>query len=464
MSRGEILVVDDEPDIRRLVQEILEDENYSITTAENAASARDAFAHQRPDLVLLDIWMPDTDGISLLKEWAGAGPLEVPVVMMSGHGNVETAVEATRLGAYDFIEKPVSMGKLLLTVDRALAASRLSNENRRLRDAEPVSVLTGRSAIMQGVRDKIERVAASDVWVLISGEAGSGKAVAARYLHTHSPRADGAFVEVSLAATPPENVMTQLFGHEHGGHVVPGSFEQAKGGTLLLNEIGDLDLDTQAKLMHALEEKRFLRVGGSAPIAFDVRIISSSAQDLDALANSKRFREDLYYHLNVVPIHIPPLREHHEDVPDLITFFVDWLSENKQLPYRRFSTASLNLMRNYRWPGNTRELKNLVQRLLIMNRGPEVSVEEVEEALRPGETGAALELAVPETLFDRPLRDARDLFERAYLEHHLRATGGNVSYVAEISGMERTHLYRKLKQLGVNPKALKEKEGGKGKP
>ena len=457
MSRADILVVDDEPDIRRLLQEILEDENYTVHTAADAAGARAAFARHHPDLVLLDIWMPDTDGITLLKEWQHDDTPAAPVIMMSGHGNIETAVESTRLGAYDFLEKPLSMGKLLVTVERALESSKLQQENLRLRQQmAPVSALTGNSRLMQQLREQIERVAGSEAWVLITGEPGSGKAVAARYLHQHSPRKDGPFAELSLAAIPRRNVSTQLFGSEEGGRVVPGSFEQADGGTLLLNEIGDLDPDIQVKLLHALEEQRFLRLGGTQPVDVDVRIVATSSQDLEQAVKAGRFREELYYRLNVVPIHMPPLRDHREDVPQLVNFFVDWLTEKEHLGYRKFTTEALNRLRNHSWPGNIRELKNLIQRLLILDGEMEVDAREIDRALR-GEAEAPAAGGQAVALFDLPLRRARDAFEKAYLEHHLRETDGNVSELAAIAGMERTHLYRKLKQLGINPKQAKER-------
>jgi DNA-binding NtrC family response regulator len=455
MNPGYILVVDDEPDIRRLVQEILSDEHYKVVTAENANVAREAVRKQRPDLVLLDIWMPDTDGISLLREWSEAGHLEMPVIMISGHGTVETAVEATRLGAYDFIEKPLSMGKLLVTVERALENDKLRRENLRLRrQAEPAATLIGKSPLMQQLRENVERIATTDAWVLITGEPGSGKAVAARYLHAHSARQHAPFVEVSLAALAPTHVAAQMFGQEQKGAIKPGCFEQAAGGTLLLNEISDLDSAMQARLLDALEQQRFTRVGGHEPFAMDVRILAASDQDLQKAVEEKRFREDLYYRLHVVPLRVPSLREHHEDVPELINFYVNWMADNEHLPYRKFTTGALNLLRNYSWPGNVRELRNLVQRLLILNRGEEVTEAEVEQTL--GGPAPISPESYPPTLMEVPLREAREQFEKAYLEHHLKRTGGNVAEVARLSGMERTHLYRKLKQLGVNPKPPKE--------
>ncbi len=454
MSAGRILVVDDEPEIRRLVQEILQDEHYTVTTAPDAAGARAAYKQQPPDLVLLDIWMPDTDGITLLKEWREADGEHAPVVMISGHGNVETAVEAIRLGAQDFIEKPLSTGKLLLTIERVLEAERLRRENARLRQrVEPAAVVAGKSPAMQAWRAQLERVAAHETWVLITGEPGSGKAVAARYLHAHSPRATGPLVEVNLAAVPAQNVAAQLFGSETGGQVVVGSLERASGGTLVLDEIGDLDPATQSRLLGALTERRFLRVGGTQPTEVDVRVVAASSRDLGAAVATGAFREDLYYRLNVVPLRVPPLREHRDDVPELVNFYLDWFVEHERLPYRRFTIGALNLLRNHAWPGNIRELKNLVQRLLILHRAGDIDVAEVEQALG-AQRAAGTE--VGEAAFLMPLREARDRFERAYLEYHLKRTGGNVSEVAAYAEMERTHLYRKLKGLGIDPRTGKD--------
>jgi two-component system nitrogen regulation response regulator NtrX len=453
-SAGYIMVVDDEPEIRRLVQEILEDEHYRVATTDSAEGAREMFRKHRPDLVLLDIWMPGTDGITLLKEWSADGRADVPVVMMSGHGTVETAVEATRLGAYDFIEKPVSMAKLLVTVDRALAAAHLQRENIRLqRAAEPDAFCVGKSAQSRQLREDLTRLAAADTWVLILGEPGCGRAAAARYLHFHSARRDLPLIEVSLGAVAPMNVAIKLFGSEQEGTINPGSFEQAGEGTLVLNDIGELASATQLQLLHALQEHHFMRVGGREPIPLRARIIAISDPSLPDAVAEGRFREDLYYRLNVVPLRLPPLREHREDVPDLVKIYLDWLVDNERLAYRRFTTGALNALRNYPWPGNIRELLNVVQRLLILNRGEEITESEVEQAI--GGKPRAAE-TMPSALFGLPLRAARDQFEKSYLEYHLARTGGNVAEVAQLSEMERTHLYRKLKNLGINPKSLKE--------
>ncbi len=450
-----ILVVDDEPDIRRLVQEILEDEQYQVVVAQNAAAAREAYSDRNPDLVLLDIWMPDTDGISLLKEWSQAGKPHVPIVMMSGHGSVDTAVEATRFGACDFIEKPLSIGKLLVTVERALQSARHTDEiSYPQRRTQPVSTLVGRSTTMQRLREDIERVAKTDSWVLITGEPGSGKAVASRYLHAQSERANQPFVEIGLSMVPAKNVAAVLFGRENQGDITAGSFEQTAGGTLVLYEIGELDAATQSQLVGVLAEQKFVRVGGTRSLDMNVRVIASSSQDLKKKVANGSFREDLYYRLNVVPIHMPPLREHREDVPELINFYRDWMVEQEQLPFRKFSTPATNQLRNYSWPGNVRELRNMVQRLLVLNRDVEIDEPEVERAL--SNRGAGNE-EISESGFDLPLRAARDQFEKAYLEYHLKRTRGNVSELAALADMERTHLYRKLKSLGIDPKSSRQK-------
>ena len=451
MSAPYILVVDDEPDIRELVREILEDEGFQVGVAENAAAARESRRARRPDVTLLDIWMPDTDGITLLKEWSEGGEIETPVIIMSGHGTVETAVEATRLGAYDFIEKPLSMAKLLLSVRHALETSRLRHENIGLkRRAQPEAEPIGRSVLMQSLRQQTRRIAQHDAAVLITGEPGSGRQVLARYLHGHSARATGPFVDVGVAGMTWDTSAVELFGSEDGSRIHYGWLEQASGGTLFLNDIADMDLATQARLLGALQQRALLRVGAKEPVDIDVRIVAATHRALAEEVATRRFREDLYYHLNVVPIRVPPLREHAEDVPELLDFYVNLFAVQDKLPYRRFTTSGQNYLRQYTWPGNVRELKNLVQRLLILGGEDEINQEEVEVAL--GSTPRAPAPAGQMPGFDLPLREARDLFEKAYLEHLLQVSGGNVSKVAQKAGLERTHLYRKLRALGIDSK------------
>lgn len=454
-STPSILVVDDEPDIRQVVKDVLEDEGHGVIIADGADEARQARLDHQIDLVLLDIWMPGTDGISLLKEWSQDGVPEAPVIMISGHGNVETAVEAIRYGAYDFLEKPLSTGKLLVTVKRALQSEQLRRENQSLRGRlQATSELLGKSDSMNQLRELIVRAAATDSWVLITGEPGSGKGVAARSLHMLSKRAGNQLVELSVAAIPGESLAVQLFGSEQSGGVQRGGFEEAQGGTLVLDQITDANLEVQARLLSALEDGSFLRVGGQSYIEMDARIITTTNRDLGALVDDGQFREDLYYRLNVLPIHVPPLREHVEDIPELTEFYLNWMVEKEQLPYRRFSTGALNALRYYPWPGNVRELRNLIQRLLILNKDADVSAEEVQSALGINKAQADSQW-FPASVYDMPLREARDLFEKSYLKYRLAEVGGSVSELAPLVAMERTHLYRKLKSLDIDPKALK---------
>jgi len=444
-----ILVVDDEPDIRRLVCEILEDEGYQVATAENAGAARELKKSKAPDLILLDIWMPDTDGITLLKEWVAEETMLCPVVMMSGHGSVEAAVEATRLGAYDFLEKPLSLAKLLLIVERALEASSLQMENAGLKqqlvaDIEPV----GKSATVARIKDQLKRLAQHDARVLFVGEAGVGKEMYARYLHNNSARRDGPFVDVAVGSISPENSAVEFFGKEDAGKIYPGLLERAHKGTLFLSEIGGMDKETQLRLLGALESSSFLRVGGSEAVRVEVRVVASTRMILEEEVKAGRFRQDLYYLLNEVSLDIQPLREHSEDVPALLNFYVDYFVNQDRLPFRRFSMAAQNFLRNYSWRGNVRELKNLVQRLMILGAGEDIELDEVKAALGSVTGDAITSHSVPE-FFNLPLKEARDHFEKAYLEYHFERTGGSVAKLSAAVGMERTHLYRKLHSLNI---------------
>jgi two-component system nitrogen regulation response regulator NtrX len=448
-QKPHILVVDDEPDIRRLVCEILEDEGYQVAAAENAGVARELKKSKTPDLILLDIWMPDTDGITLLKEWVAEEAMLCPVVMMSGHGSVEAAVGATRLGAYDFLEKPLSLAKLLLIVERALEASTLQIENAGLKqqlhaDIEPV----GRSAAVARLKDQLKRLAQHDARVLFVGEAGVGKEMFARYLHNNSAHRDGPFVDVAVGSISPENSAVEFFGKEDAGKVYPGLLERAHKGTLFLGEICGMDKETQLKLLGALESSSFLRVGGSEAVRVDVRVVASTRIALDEEVKAGRFRQDLYYLLNEVSLDIQPLREHSEDVPALLSFYVDYFVSQDRLPFRRFSMAAQNFLRNYSWRGNVRELKNLVQRLMILGAGEDIEMDEVKAALGSVISDAAISYSVPE-FFNLPLKEARDHFEKAYLEYHFERTGGSVAKLSAAVGMERTHLYRKLHSLNI---------------
>ncbi|OOZ42828.1 sigma-54-dependent transcriptional regulator [Solemya elarraichensis gill symbiont] len=453
MKSSYILVVDDEPDIRETVKEILEDEGYLVATAKNADEARHHFREHLPDAVLLDIWMPDTDGITLLKEWSemSGGKLPSPVVMMSGHGTVETAVEATRLGAYDFLEKPLGIAKLLLTLERALQSSRLQLQANDSLHAAPFIEPTGSSQAITRLREQVKRIAQHDSWVLMSGEAGSGRETFARYIHANCTRAERPFVHVAVSSIEAGNAALELFGREEGQKIDYGRLEQARGGTLFLDEVADMDADVQKRLVGALDTGSFLRVGGSEPVHLDVRIIAATQKNLEDEVNEGRFREDLFFQLNVVPVVIPPLREHEDDVIELLNFYVDHYSSRERLPYRRFDTAAQNYLRQYQWPGNVRELKNLVQRLLIVGGDEEIEVSEVESAI--GILSSSGQSAGISISFDQPLREAREDFERAYFIYQMGKHDRNVTQMAEEAGIERTHLYRKLKSLDIDVKA-----------
>lgn len=454
MTAQYIMVVDDEPDIRQLVSEILEDEGYKVVTAENAAKARELHRNRKPDLILLDIWMPGQDGISLLKEWRESDNLCCPVIMMSGHGTIETAVEATKLGAYDFIEKPLSMAKMLLTISNALRTSQLEQENRGLRKQIPISTdPVGSSQVMQRLREQAKRIAQHDSQVLLYGEAGVGKESFARYIHSRSARKNRPFVRAALSANTSINLGNLLFGSEEGNKIQYGLLDEANGGILYLSEIFELDSDTQVRLLNALKEHRFMRTGGREWIDLDVSLMAASTHDLQDDVAGGKFNEELYYLLNVVPLVIPPLRDHPEDVPELLNYYVDTLTAQDGLPYRHISLPAQNFLRNHTWPGNIRELRNLVQRLLILGTETEVSLEEVEESVGTRipvftETLSTL----PESLFELPLRQAREQFEHDYLVYQLKQADGNVSKLADQVKMERTHLYRKMRSLNVDPK------------
>ena len=455
-----ILVVDDEPEIRNTVRDILEDEGFEVGTAEDGTSARRALQNRRPDLILLDIWMPDVDGITLLKEWSDQEETEsLPIIMMSGHGTVETAVEATRLGAYDFLEKPLSLAKLLLTLNNALEASRLKLENIALQQQGPVvlSEPTGKSQLLAEIKVSADRIAQHAMPVLIQGESGAGKKLFARYIHQQGPQRHGPFVVVSAGSVASENTNIELFGSEQNSQIHYGRLEQANQGTLFLEEISEMALNTQSRLIGALEAGSFLRVGGTEPIHPRFRIITSTQKCLTDEVSAGRFREDLFFHLNGVPLQVPSLRERPEDILDLLNFYIDHFTRHHNLPYRIFSMAALNLLRQYSWPGNVLELKNLVQRLLIMGSDGEISQEEVAPMLsiQTGLPGTAADSpAVDASAFQLPLKAARERFEYEYLLHHLIDTNGNVTQTAERAGVERTNLYRKLKALNIDPKNL----------
>jgi len=454
-EKHRILVVDDEPDIRQLVSEILQDEGYKVVVAENAEMAREQVRVSRPELILLDIWMPGEDGISLLKSWHESGVLGCPVIMMSGHGTIETAVEATRLGAYDFIEKPLSMAKLLLSVEHGLRANQLEQENKGLKKqvlapSEPI----GSSVAMRDLRLQSERIAQyTDLVVILYGESGTGKEVFARHIHGKSDRVNSPFIKAIVSSHSADNFLGELFGREENGKITPGLLDEAQGGSLYLCDIPALDAAAQEAFLLTLRDKNYTRIGGRNKIDLRVALIVSAQHDLRDDVDAGRFSEELYFRINVVPLMIPALREHPEDVTELLNFYVDRLIALDGLPYRHFSVAAQNYLRNYRWLGNIRELRNLVQRLLILGTDTEITQEEVEEVL-----GRAIPIfsqgleQLPVSLFELPLRQAREQFEHDYLSYQLEQCVGNVSQLAERVQMERTHLYRKMRSLNIDPK------------
>ncbi len=454
----EILIVDDEPDIRMLIDGILRDEGYETRQAADADAAIAAFRARRPSLVILDIWLQGSrlDGLGILQALHSEEPV-VPAVMISGHGTIETAVAAIQHGAYDFIEKPFKSDRLLLIVRRALEAARLTAENAELRlRVGAQAELTGDSSAMNGLRAAIERVAPTGSRVLISGSAGVGKDVAARMIHARSRRADGPFVTLNCATLNPARFEEELFGIEAGldSQSVPrrtGMLERAHGGTLLLDEISDMPLETQGKIVRALQDQTFERIGGTSRVKVDVRVLATTNRDLQAEIAAGRFREDLYYRLAVVPLRVPSLRERREDVPELARRFLVRSAESSGIPGRDLSADALTALQSYDWPGNVRQLRNLMDWLLIMAPG---GGEAIRADMLPPEIGqgapALLNFDPTADIMALPLREARDLFETQYLQAQLLRFGGNISRTAGFVGMERSALHRKLKQLGVN--------------
>ena len=452
MSAAHILVVDDEAEIRGLLQEILSDEGYDVEVAANAAQARALRGEHNPDLVLLDIWMPDADGITLLREWQQQDNA-CQVVMMSGHGTVETAVEATRLGAFDFVEKPLSLAKLLRTVERALESARKKREPARALSS-PLLGPVGKSRPMQALRTQAQQVAPHETAALIAGEPGTGRESLARYIQALSPRSAGPFVVLVAAGVGEEFANTILLGSETQGVVRPGVLEEAAGGVLFIKGLEDLNHTAQGVLLAALDAQRITRVGGTTPVPLNVRIMSSASPRLLANEAQGPVRMDLLSQLNVITLHVPPLRDYAQDVPELLRYCVDRLVDEEHLPFRRFSVAAQNRLRNYPWPGNVRELNNLVKRLLILGGEEEIRLEEIERELAA--QSAANEPLVKQDLLAMPLREAREHFERAYLQQQLILCNGKVGQLAKRVGMERTHLYRKLRSLGVDFRQLAE--------
>jgi two-component system nitrogen regulation response regulator NtrX len=453
----DILIVDDEADIRMLIGGILSDEGMKTREAADADQAIAQVTARRPSLVILDIWLQNSrlDGLQILEELKRDHP-HLPVIMISGHGNIETAVSAIKRGAYDFIEKPFKADRLLLMVERAIEAARLKRENEELRLRAGGDIdLIGRSAAINQVRQSIDKVAPTGSRVLISGPAGSGKEVVARLIHQRSRRATGPFVGLNCAIMRPDRLEVELFGTEagfEGGPRKTGTFEQAHGGTLLLDEVADMPLETQGKIVRALQEQTFERVGGGNRVEVDVRVIATSNRDLQAEIEAGRFRQDLFYRLAVVPVRVPSLAERREDIPQLGRHFMQRSAEAAGLPARDFGEDAMAALQAYDWPGNVRQLRNVVDWLLIMAQGD--PRDPIRADMLPPEIGAitptVLKWDKGGEIMGLPLREAREVFEREYLLAQVTRFGGNISRTAAFVGMERSALHRKLKSLGVH--------------
>ncbi|RZJ00622.1 MAG: sigma-54-dependent Fis family transcriptional regulator [Brevundimonas sp.] len=452
---ADILVVDDEADIRELVSGLLEDEGHAVRVASNSDEALAAIRARKPSLALLDIWMQGggLDGLELLDLIKELDP-DLPVVMISGHGNIETAVTALQRGAYDFIEKPFKSDRLVVVVQRALEASSLKRENRRLRaQVAAPSGMIGKSAAAQALRGTIAKVAPANSRVLISGPPGSGKELVARQIHDASARSKSEFVAIAAAGMTPERLDLELFGEEgHDGRPRKiGVFERAHNGTLYLDDVGDMPRESQSRVLRVLVEQRFRRVGGEQDVQVDVRVITSTSRDLKTEIAEGRFREDLFHRLNVVPIRVPALSERREDIQELVDYFIETLSVSQGLPKRRLGDDAIAVLQVHPWPGNVRQLRNNVERLLILATGDlnepigaDALPQEATNANSTGTLGA-------ERIIALPLREAREVFEREYLAAQIMRFGGNISRTAAFIGMERSALHRKLKSLGVSP-------------
>ena len=448
---GDILIVDDERDIRELISDILKDEGYSTRLASNSDEAMEEVTSDQPALMILDIWLKDSnmDGIDILKTVKRDYP-NVPIVIISGHGNIEIAVAAIKQGAYDFIEKPFNIDQLMVVVRRAMETSRLRRENSELKqqDGKP-SEMIGDSAAFRTMLGNLDKVTKSNGRVMLSGPSGSGKELAARFIHQNSLRASAPFVTVNCAGVEPDRVEEVLFGRESLERgVEAGLLEQANGGSVYFDEVADMPLGTQTKILRVLVDQSFTRVGGSEKIKVDLRVISSTSKDLAEEIEAERFREELYHRLNVVPIAVPSLSERREDIPVLAEYFINGFNESQGLPQRELSDDAVALMQTMSWPGNIRQLKNLIERVLIL--GDETGPIEAREL--PGDEGPAQEegrVVLSGALATMPLREAREAFEREYLLTQINRFGGNISRTASFVGMERSALHRKLKSLGV---------------
>src|SRR5881394_1267576 len=453
----DILIVDDEEDIRELVAGILQDEGHGARTAGNSDQALEAIRQRRPGLVFLDIWLQGSrfDGLQLLDLIKEEHP-DMPVVMISGHGNIETAVAAIKRGAYDFIEKPFKADRLVLVTDRALETSRLRREVKELKALTPVPIsMVGHSPSINQLRQAVDKIAPTNSRIMIVGPSGSGKELAARHLHALSARAGGPFVVINAAAITPELMEVELFGVEQTNGTQQrkvGALEESHGGTLFIDEIADMPRETQNKILRVLVEQTFQRVGGTNKVQVDVRIISSTGRNIEAEIAAGKFREDLYHRLSVVPIRVPPLAERREDIPSLIEYFMHQISQATGLPKRLIGEDAMAVLQSHDWPGNVRQLRNNVERLMILAGGDADAV--IDASMLPQDVGAMVP-NLPngnggEHLMGLPLRDAREVFEREYLVAQINRFGGNISRTAEFVGMERSALHRKLKALGID--------------
>ena len=452
----EVLVVDDEADIRELVSGVLEDEGYAVRAAADSTQTLDAIEERRPSMILLDVWLQGSrlDGLQLLGEIKRRDPT-IPVLMISGHGNLDTAVAAVREGAVDFIEKPFETERLIYLVDRATETDRLRRENATLRQqVGQEDQLHGSSVAINTVRATLKRVAPTGSRVLISGPPGVGKEIAARMIHQWSPRTKAPFIVLSAAMMSPERVEEELFGSEADGVVRPGLLEHAHGGTLFLDEIADMPSTTQAKILRVLTDQSYHRVGGQRPVKVDVRVLSATSRNLQDEITAGRFREDLFYRLNVVPVRLPPLRERREDIPELVSHFLARFAVDRRLPALSISEEAMAALQAHDWPGNVRQLRNIIERTIILAPGDRVSCIDVD--LLPPEVldnqSAVGGSTTAMTIMGSPLREARESFEREYLRIQIRRFSGNISRTASFIGMERSALHRKLKALGIGDK------------
>ena len=457
MAAGRILVVDDEASIRRTLREILEYENYDVTEAVDGEDALKTARENQFDLALLDVKMPKKDGLEVLQVLVKEQP-ELPVLMISGHGTIDTAMEASKLGAFDFIEKPPDLNRLLLTLRNALDHANLQEENRRMRQTiveqheKKLIPIIGESSAIQRIKDTIKRVAPTEARVLITGEPGTGKELVAKWIHHQSARKDGPMVEVNCAAIPGELIESELFGHEKGSFTGAtkqriGKFEQANGGTLFLDEIGDMSLSAQAKVLRALQENRISRVGGDRSIPVDVRVVAATNKMLLQQIEENEFREDLYHRLSVILIHLPPLRDRREDIALIASNFCEQLSRRNGLTTKRFSSAALERMSQFEWRGNVRELRNVVERLIILSEGDQIEVRDVDRYVQPnGSQGNSMTSLLDQfELFS----DFRDQAEKLFIEHKLEQHDWNISKTAEAIGIQRSHLYNKMGKYNI---------------